>query len=123
MWEVSLNSSLLTGRRGGGKQAQECEELLEEARTAVGAAACPEGGGAARSLTHAIDCCSEVIHESRHVAGPGLLHDCLCTRAAALLQRKWANDEHMAICDCNDARALLPSSALAHRHLAQALSQ
>jgi hypothetical protein len=38
-------------------------------------------------------------------------------------QRGWKNDVHMAIRDCNEARAINPMSTLAHHNIAEALSQ
>ncbi|KAH8957687.1 hypothetical protein BDL97_07G105500 [Sphagnum fallax] len=92
----------------------ECNELLQEAKGAL-----EEG----KNYTYAIEAVGEVIDAGGPVVGAALRHDCLCVRAAALLKRGWKNDVHMAIRDCNEARAINPMSTLAHHNIAEALSQ
>ncbi|CAI7797754.1 unnamed protein product, partial [Closterium sp. NIES-54] len=76
-----------------------------------------------RRASLAIDLCSAVLEEGGDVIGPGVRHDALCTRAAAMLERGWKNDDLMVLCDCNEARRILPSSIRAHLYMAHAFSQ
>ncbi|KAH9546562.1 hypothetical protein CY35_12G103000 [Sphagnum magellanicum] len=93
---------------------QECNELLQEAKSAL-----EEG----KNYTFAIEASGEVIDAGGQVLGAVLRHDCLCVRAAAFLKRGWKNDVHMAIRDCNEARSINPMSTWAHHNMAEALSQ
>ncbi|MBA0567729.1 hypothetical protein Golob_005272 [Gossypium lobatum] len=75
------------------------------------------------NIFHAIEACNEVLDGNNGDIGPSLRHECLCTRAALLLQRKWKNDAHMAVRDCHDARRIDNSSFRAHYCMAEALEQ
>ncbi|RVW56057.1 hypothetical protein CK203_107425 [Vitis vinifera] len=72
---------------------------------------------------YGIEACNEVLDGHPHEIGPTLKHDCLCTRAALLLKRKWKNDAHMAIRDCNRARRIDTSSFKALFYMSEALLQ
>ncbi|KAJ7516416.1 hypothetical protein O6H91_22G057700 [Diphasiastrum complanatum] len=108
----SVDTATLSHRRNI-VRLQECEELLDEARRAM-----EEG-----NCLYAIEASSEVIDAGGRVMGPGLRHDCLCLRAVAFLKRGWKNDIHMAIRDCNEARAINQTSIEAHYKMSEALSQ
>jgi hypothetical protein len=58
-------------------QLQECNELLQEAKSAL-----EEG----KNYTFAIEASGEVIDAGGQVVGAALCHDCLCVRAAAFLK-------------------------------------
>ncbi|XP_017645924.1 protein ALTERED SEED GERMINATION 2-like [Gossypium arboreum] len=75
------------------------------------------------NIFHAIEACNEVLDGNNGDIDPSLRHECLCTRAALLLQRKWKNDAHMAVRDCHDARRIDNSSFRAHYCMAEALEQ
>ncbi|XP_058096987.1 protein ALTERED SEED GERMINATION 2 isoform X2 [Magnolia sinica] len=75
------------------------------------------------NYSYGIEACSEVLDGNGPEIGTKLKHDCLCTRAALFLKRKWKNDVHMAIRDCNRARAIDSSSFRAHFYMADALTQ
>eukprot|EP00250_Pteridium_aquilinum_P006788 c16632_g1_i1 orf=293-2560(+) len=94
-------------------QVSDCQELLVEARRTL-----REGS----NYLHAIDIASEVLEAGCPVIDSMLQSDCLCLRAEAFLKRLWKNDVHMAIRDCNKARALNPNSVQAHLLMAEALS-
>lgn len=70
-----------------------------------------------------IEACNEVLDGNVYEMGPELRHDCLCLRAALLLKRRWKNDVHMAIRDCNKARSINTSSFCGHYHMSEALVQ
>ncbi|RZC06638.1 WD and tetratricopeptide repeats protein 1 isoform A [Glycine soja] len=72
---------------------------------------------------YGIDACNEVLNGYSHIIGPALKHECLCTRAALLVKRKWKNDAHMAIRDCYAARIIDNSSYKALYYMSEALSQ
>ncbi|KAF3665899.1 WD and tetratricopeptide repeat protein, putative isoform 4 [Capsicum annuum] len=72
---------------------------------------------------YGIEACNEVLDSCRDEIGPLLIFECLCTRAAILLKRKWKNDAHMAIRDCHRARKLNSSSFRPLLLIADALSQ
>ncbi|KAG5018880.1 hypothetical protein JHK87_014735 [Glycine soja] len=72
---------------------------------------------------YGIDACNEVLNGYSHIIGPALKHECLCTRAALLVKRKWKNDAHMAIRDCYAARIIDNSSYKAVYYMSEALSQ
>ncbi|CAM6082961.1 unnamed protein product [Calypogeia fissa] len=101
------------GYRRNTSWVQECGELFEDAKKAV---------TLEKNYLHAIETCSEIIDAGGPAVGLGLRHDCLCFRAAAFLKRNWKNDVHMAIRDCNEARAINPMSTAAHQHMAESLS-
>eukprot|EP00249_Psilotum_nudum_P013622 c24430_g1_i1 orf=253-2565(+) len=93
---------------------QECRELLIEGKKAL---------TEEKNYLYAIETISEVLDAGGPVVDSKLQHDCLCIRAAAFLKRLWKNDVHMAIRDCNTARALDHQSVQAHIIMAEALSQ
>ncbi|KAF6160671.1 hypothetical protein GIB67_019611 [Kingdonia uniflora] len=71
-----------------------------------------------------IEACNEVLDGiGNEAVRTELKYECLCTRAALFLKRKWKNDVHMAIRDCNKARSINPSSFLALYHMSDALLQ
>ncbi|XP_027353621.1 WD and tetratricopeptide repeats protein 1 isoform X2 [Abrus precatorius] len=72
---------------------------------------------------YGIEACNEVLSGYSHIVGPVLKHECLCTRAALLLKRKWKNDAYMAIRDCYAARKIDNSSYKALYYMSEALSQ
>lgn len=72
---------------------------------------------------YGIEACNEVLDGCGRYIGPSMKHECLCTRAALLLKRKWKNDVHMAIRDCYNARRIDSSSFKAHYYMSEALSQ
>ncbi|PIA56282.1 hypothetical protein AQUCO_00700547v1 [Aquilegia coerulea] len=93
---------------------KKCKELVRAAEKSL-----VEG----RTYLYGIEACNEVLDGNIHELGPELRHDCLCIRAALLLKRKWKNDVHMAIRDCNKARSINTSSFLGHYHMSEALMQ
>ncbi|KAK2445509.1 Transducin/WD40 repeat superfamily protein [Trifolium repens] len=72
---------------------------------------------------YGIEACNEVLNGYNHIIGPALKHECLCTRAALLLKRKWKNDAHMAIRDCHTARKIDKSAYKPLYYMSEALSQ
>ncbi|KAL2340008.1 hypothetical protein Fmac_007948 [Flemingia macrophylla] len=72
---------------------------------------------------YGIEACNEVLNGYSHIIGSALKHECLCTRAALLIKRKWKNDAHMAIRDCDAARKLDNSSYKPLYYMSEALSQ
>ncbi|KAK9271061.1 hypothetical protein L1049_026650 [Liquidambar formosana] len=72
---------------------------------------------------YGIEACNEVLDGHAQEIGPPLRHKCLCTRAALFLKRKWKNDVHMAIRDCNEARIIDSSSFKAFYYISEALLQ
>lgn len=91
----------------------ECQELLHEARKTL---------REHHNYLHAIEIASEVLEAGGPVIDSNLRLGCLCIRAEAFLKRLWKNDVHMAIRDCNKARAIDPKSVQAHHIMAEALS-
>ncbi|XP_038717662.1 WD and tetratricopeptide repeats protein 1 isoform X2 [Tripterygium wilfordii] len=75
------------------------------------------------NYVYGIEACNEVIDGHAQDIAPSLRHDCLCTRAALLLKRKWKNDVHMAVRDCFNAWKLNNSSFRALHLMSEALSQ
>ncbi|GAB2216863.1 hypothetical protein Droror1_Dr00000010 [Drosera rotundifolia] len=71
---------------------------------------------------HGIEACNEVL-DGCGSKDPSLVHDCLCTRAALLLKRKWKNDAHMAVKDLTRARKINSSSFGAIYYMSEALMQ
>ncbi|KAG6541712.1 hypothetical protein Mapa_016977 [Marchantia paleacea] len=109
----SSGAALGHGFRRDSSWVQECRELFEEAKKAM---------TTGNNYLYAVEASSEIIDAGGSVIGNQLRHDCLCLRASAFLKRKWKNDLHMAIRDCNEARAIDPMSTQAHHHMAEALS-
>eukprot|EP00268_Persea_americana_P013907 TRINITY_DN1615_c0_g1_i4.p1 TRINITY_DN1615_c0_g1~~TRINITY_DN1615_c0_g1_i4.p1 ORF type:complete len:534 (-),score=102.33 TRINITY_DN1615_c0_g1_i4:1484-3085(-) len=72
---------------------------------------------------YGIEACNEVLDGRGPDIGPALKHECLCTRASLFLKRKWKNDAHMAIRDCNKALSIDPSSFRANFCMSEALLQ
>ncbi|XP_010519610.1 PREDICTED: WD and tetratricopeptide repeats protein 1-like [Tarenaya hassleriana] len=93
---------------------KKCRELVEIAKRSL-----EEGA----DVFYAIEACSEVLDGHSDEIGSTLKHECLCTRAALLLKRKWKNDVHMAVRDCQNARSIDASSFRAHYYMAEALQQ
>lgn len=94
-------------------QNDKCRKLMEIAETCL-----KEGG----KYYYGIEACNEVLDGGYRI-DPLLKHDCLCTRAALLLKRKWKNDAHMAVRDLIQARKSNSSSFKAHFLMSEALSQ
>ncbi|MQM04525.1 hypothetical protein Taro_037326, partial [Colocasia esculenta] len=84
---------------------------------------------AAQSLEQGVNClygieaCSEVLDGKGIVIGDSLMHECLCTRAALFLKRKWKNDVHMAIRDCHRVISMDALSFKPYYYLAEAFLQ
>ncbi|GAB4844926.1 Protein ALTERED SEED GERMINATION 2 [Ancistrocladus abbreviatus] len=72
---------------------------------------------------HGVESCNEVLDGYGSKIDPMFKHDCLCTRAALLLKRKWKNDAQMAIKDLNQARRIDSSSFRAIYFMSEALMQ
>ncbi|KAK1263617.1 hypothetical protein QJS04_geneDACA011951 [Acorus gramineus] len=77
----------------------------------------------ASAYMYGIEACCEVLDRKGPEIGDALRHECLCNRAALFLKRKWKNDVHMAIRDCNKARKINPLSFRAHYYMSEALAQ
>ncbi|KAI4337626.1 hypothetical protein L6164_016015 [Bauhinia variegata] len=90
-----------------------CRDLIQFAKTCI-----DEG-----SYYSGIEACNEVLHGYGRYVGPVLKHECLCTRAALLLKRKWKNDAHMALRDCYHARQIDNTSYRPLYCTSEALSQ
>ncbi|XP_021862674.2 protein ALTERED SEED GERMINATION 2 isoform X1 [Spinacia oleracea] len=71
---------------------------------------------------YGIEACNEVLDGGCAIDSL-MKHDCLCTRAALLLKRKWKNDAHMAVRDLNEARKINSSSFKELVYMSEALSQ
>ncbi|XP_019438517.1 PREDICTED: WD and tetratricopeptide repeats protein 1 [Lupinus angustifolius] len=91
-----------------------CKKLLKFAKKSLNKGTTPHYG---------IEACNEVLNGQSHVVGPALKYQCLCIRAALLLQRKWKNDAYMAIRDCYAARKIDNSSYKPLYYMSEALSQ
>ncbi|KAK9109088.1 hypothetical protein Sjap_017148 [Stephania japonica] len=91
-----------------------CQETVKAARKSL-----KEG----TNLLCGIDACNEVLDRHGSSIGFDLKYECLCTRAALLLKRKWKNDVYMAIRDCDKARRIDPSSFRAYYHMSESLTQ
>ncbi|XP_021740316.1 WD and tetratricopeptide repeats protein 1-like isoform X2 [Chenopodium quinoa] len=94
-------------------QIGKCKKLMEIAKT------CLEEGA---KYYYGIEACNEVL-DGGYKIDRQLRHDCLCTRAALFLQRKWKNDAHMAVRDLNQAQKINSSSFKARFCMSEALSQ
>ncbi|XP_050377111.1 protein ALTERED SEED GERMINATION 2 isoform X2 [Argentina anserina] len=105
--------SRLPKRREATAMHEKCSKLTQSAQKSL-----EEG-----DFYHGIEACNEVLDGYGGDIGPILRHDCLCTRAALLLKRKWKNDAYMAIRDCYNARKIDSSSFRAHYYMSEALSQ
>ncbi|KAF9599458.1 hypothetical protein IFM89_038552 [Coptis chinensis] len=91
------------------------KELVQVAENSL-----KEGG---THYLYGIEACNEVLEGNECEIGPEMRHECLCTRAALLLKRKWKNDVHMAIRDCNKAQSINTPSFFGHYHMSEALLQ
>nr|XP_029121469.1 WD and tetratricopeptide repeats protein 1 isoform X3 [Elaeis guineensis] len=91
-----------------------CKKLVQYAAKAL-----DEGS----DLFYGIEACNEVLDGKGPEIGLALRHECLCIRAALLLKRKWKNDVHMAIRDCNKAQLIDASSFKAYYYMSEALLQ
>ncbi|XP_026456789.1 WD and tetratricopeptide repeats protein 1-like [Papaver somniferum] len=100
-------------RRNSSDMLSKCKELVEIAEASLRES----------KNYYGIEACNEVLDGNASVVGPKLRHECLCTRAALLLKRKWKNDIHMAVRDCNKARSIDPLSFKAHFYMSEALLQ
>lgn len=90
-----------------------CYELIQAAKKSL------DGS----DYLYGIEACNEVLGGRGQEVGAALKHECLCTRAALFLKRKWKNDAHMAVRDCNKARSINSSSFGAHFYMSEALLQ
>ncbi|CAA7026237.1 unnamed protein product [Microthlaspi erraticum] len=93
---------------------KKCTELVEIAKRSL-----EEG----TDVFYAIEAANEVLDAHSNDIESALRHECLCTRAALLLKRKWKNDAHMAVRDCQNARRIDASSFKAHVYMSEALQQ
>ncbi|XP_044512301.1 protein ALTERED SEED GERMINATION 2 isoform X2 [Mangifera indica] len=93
---------------------EKCRMLIEIAGKYL-----DEGG----NTFYGIEACNEVLEGHGSEIGSMLRHECLCTRAALLLKRKWKNDAYMAIRDCYNARRIDNTSFRAHYYMSEALEQ
>lgn len=91
-----------------------CRELLKIAEKSL-----TEG----TNYFYGIEACNEVLNGHVCEIELTLRHDCLCTRAALYLKRKWKNDVHMAIRDCNEALRIITTSVRALLFMSEALVQ
>ncbi|XP_039010267.1 WD and tetratricopeptide repeats protein 1-like isoform X3 [Hibiscus syriacus] len=104
----------LQRRSNNAARVEKCRMLVEIAKRSL---------EERTNIFHAIEACNEVLDGYSGDIDLSLRHECFCTRAALLLQRKWKNDAHMAIRDCHDARRIDNSSFRAHYCMAEALEQ
>ncbi|KAJ0026363.1 hypothetical protein Pint_08433 [Pistacia integerrima] len=95
-------------------QLEKCRMLIEIAGNYLEEGANPFYG---------VEACNEVLEGHGSEIGSILRHECLCTRAALLLKRKWKNDAYIAIRDCYNARRIDNASFRAHYHMSEALEQ
>ncbi|CAH8281800.1 unnamed protein product [Eruca vesicaria subsp. sativa] len=101
-------------RNGNAAMLKKCTELVEIAKRSL-----DEG----TDIFYAIEAANEVLDAHSYDIESALRHECLCTRAALLLKRKWKNDAHMAARDCQNARRIDASSFKAHYYMSEALQQ
>ncbi|KAL0736142.1 hypothetical protein Bca4012_012352 [Brassica carinata] len=101
-------------RNGNTPMLQKCTELAEIAKRSL-----EEG----TDIFYAIEAANEVLDAHSNDIDSALRHECLCTRAALFLKRKWKNDAHMAARDCQNARRIDASSFKAHYYMSEALQQ
>ncbi|CAF1787323.1 protein ALTERED SEED GERMINATION 2 [Brassica napus] len=101
-------------RNGSAAMLKKCTELVELAKSSL-----EEG----TDIFYAIEAANEVLDAHSNDIESALRHECLCTRAALLLKRKWKNDAHMAARDCQNARRIDASSFKAYYYMSEALQQ
>lgn len=101
-------------RNGNTAMLKKCTELVDIAKRSL-----EEG----TDVFYAIEAANEVLDAHSNDIDSALRHECLCTRAALLLKRKWKNDAHMAARDCQNARRIDASSFQAHYYMSEALQQ
>ncbi|KAI0495878.1 hypothetical protein KFK09_022185 [Dendrobium nobile] len=111
---LKTSSGQFTGSKRHLGRLEMCKMLVQEAAKTL-----EEGS----NVFHGIEMCNEVLHGKGPDVGPAMRHECLCIRAALLLKRKWKNDVHMAIRDCNNARSINPTSFRAYYYMSKALMQ
>lgn len=107
-------SNLFIERKNGLSRLDMCKKLVQ-----IAAKTLEEGS----KFFYGIEACNEVLEGKGPEIGHALRHECLCIRAALLLKRKWKNDVHMAIRDCNKARSIDALSFRAHYHMSEAVLQ
>ncbi|CAM8942425.1 unnamed protein product [Rhodiola kirilowii] len=90
-----------------------CRKLLQFAERSVDE----------KDYFYGIEACNEIIEGHGTDIGAELEYECLCTRAALFLKRKWKNDVHMAVRDCIRARTLNSYSHKAFLLMSEALLQ
>ncbi|OVA01813.1 WD40 repeat [Macleaya cordata] len=100
-------------RRNSSAMLRKCKELIQAAEISL----------EVTNYHYGIEACNDVLDGNVPDIGPQLRHECLCIRAALFLKRKWKNDVHMAIRDCNKARSIDTSSFKAHFYMSEALLQ
>ncbi|KAL4283531.1 hypothetical protein GQ457_16G017000 [Hibiscus cannabinus] len=110
----SFENGLLQRSNNNAARVEKCRMLIKIAKRSL---------EERKNIFHAIEACNEVLDGNSSDIEPSLRHECFCTRAALLLQRKWKNDAHMAIRDCHDAQRIDNSSFRAHYCMAEALEQ
>ncbi|KAG1334616.1 WD and tetratricopeptide repeats protein 1 [Cocos nucifera] len=111
---TAASSDNLPERKYDLRRLDMCKKLVQEASKAL------EDGS---NLFYGIEACNEVLDGKGPEIGLALRHECLCIRAALLLKRKWKNDVHMAIRDCNKAQFIDVSSFRVHYYMSEALLQ
>ncbi|CAH2073149.1 unnamed protein product [Thlaspi arvense] len=111
---VSTSSQNGFRRNGNAATLKKCAELVEMAKRSL------EDG---TDVFYAIEAANEVLDAHSNDIESALRHECLCTRAALLLKRKWKNDAQMAVRDCQYARRIDASSFKAHYYMSEALQQ
>lgn len=109
--DIFSNASPL--KSNASAKLDKCREFLELAEISL------EGG----NYFYGIEACNEVLDGHDRDIGPTLRFECLCTRAALLLKRKWKNDVYMAIRDCDKARRIDSSSFRPLYYMSEALLQ
>ncbi|KAJ9166500.1 hypothetical protein P3X46_021247 [Hevea brasiliensis] len=109
-----LYKSSLCSKSNVAAMLEKCRKLAKIAEKCLG-----EGS----NYYDGIEACNEVLDLHGCDIGPAIRHDCLCTRAALLLKRKWKNDVQMAIRDCYSAYRIDGSSFRALYYMSEALSE
>ncbi|XP_010453127.1 PREDICTED: WD and tetratricopeptide repeats protein 1 [Camelina sativa] len=112
--QVSVTPQSGSHRNNNFATVKKCTELVEIAKMSL-----EEG----TDVFYAIEAANEVLDAHSNDIESALRLECLCTRAALLLKRKWKNDAHMAVRDCQNARRIDASSFKAHYYMSEALHQ
>uniref|UniRef100_A0A7N0UM05 WD and tetratricopeptide repeats protein 1 n=1 Tax=Kalanchoe fedtschenkoi TaxID=63787 RepID=A0A7N0UM05_KALFE len=110
---AAVPSNSFSAKKHTASTLDKCKKLLQFAERSVDE----------RDYFYGIEAYNEVLEAHDADIGPELEYDCLCTRAALFLKRKWKNDVHMAVRDCIRARTLNSSSYKAFLIMSEALLQ